>query len=241
MYLDDTGAAYTFLLNPAGGLVGGDEVAVAVKVQPGAHVVISSPSANRVYRSSAAPSIQTVDVHVGSDAILEWVPEVTIPFAGSRFRQVIRAQVDNGGVLLVWDSIASGRIARGERWAFALMENEINLKVGSGSSLVERVRIAPKSDDDARLAEAWDYLASFYLVGDQVSGEAWKHIEVDTVALLEGEPGGLLGGVSQPAAPGLVVKLLARRAGDLARSFEGIWGIARRELWNLPVPALRRY
>src|SRR6185295_2341052 len=180
MYLDDTGAAYTFLLNPAGGLVGGDEVAVAVKVQPGAHVVISSPSANRVYRSSAAPGVQTVDVHVGSDAILEWVPEVTIPFAGSRFRQVIRAQVDNGGVLLVWDSIASGRIARGERWAFALMENEINLKVGSGSSLVERVRIAPKSDDDARLAEAWDYLASFYLVGDQVSGEAWKHIEVDT-------------------------------------------------------------
>ena len=53
--------------------------------------------------------------------------------------------------------------------------------------------------------------------------------------------GRVLGGVSEPAVRGRVVKLLAKSAPDLNATFELIWAAARALLWGLPFPALRRY
>jgi urease accessory protein len=241
MYLDESGTAYSFLVNPSGGLVGGDAMSVSVALRPGTRVVVSAPSANRVYRSPVNTATQTVRLEVGRDGVLEWVPEITIPFAGSRFRQTIRARVEHGGLLLLWDAMAAGRIARGERWAFTAFENDIDVQV-TGASLVERFRLMNADREDHRpLACDWNYVASFILVGDTVGSEIWKRTEEGMAALCETALPDVLAGVSQPAAPGLVVKVLARRAADLAHTFEALWGIARRELWNLPVPNLRRY
>jgi urease accessory protein len=241
MYLDESGTAYNFLLNPSGGLVGGDAMSVSLALRSGTRVVISAPSANRVYRSQADMAVQTIQLSVGCDAVLEWVPDVTIPFADSRFRQTIRARVDHGGILLLWDAMAAGRIARGERWAFTVFENDIDVQL-PGSSLVERFRLMNTDRDDHRRHSLdWNYAASLILVGDTVGSETWKRLEEGMADLCEDALPGVLAGVSQPAAPGLVVKVLARRAADLARTFEALWGIARREIWSLPVPDLRRY
>ena len=241
-YLDETGAACTFLMNPSGGLVGGDTLSIKMTLGTETHVLVSTPSANRIYNSLSETSAQVVELAVGPRAIMEWVPDVTIPFAGSRLRQSVHVRLGAGATILLWDAIASGRMACGERWKFESLENEIWISVESGASLVERARLAPSSESGRiGLAEEWNYVASFYLIGDGVSEEMWKHIETDMVALLEPEKGPILAGVSRPAAPGLCVKLLAKSATDLARAFEGLWRTARRELWNLPVPALRRY
>src|SRR5207249_1615473 len=114
MALDDTGCAYTLLLNPSGGFVGWDQLSLRARLGPRAHVLFSTPSANRIYRSVSEPSIQSVDLIVGPDAIVEWFPEVTIPFAGSQFCQRIHVELGSGATVLLWDAIASGRMARGE-------------------------------------------------------------------------------------------------------------------------------
>ena len=205
-------------------------------------VVVSTPSANKAYNSISEASVQVVELAVGSGAIMEWVPDVTIPFAGSRLRQAIHVKLGAGATIVLWDAIASGRIARGERWKFESLENEIWIRLESGASLVERARLAPASETGRiGLAEEWNYVASFYLIGDGVAEEMWKRIETNMVALLDAELGPILAGVSRPAAQGLCVKLLAKGATDLSRAFDGLWSTARRELWNLPSPALRRY
>jgi len=241
IYLDDTGSAYTLLLNPSGGLVGGDRLSIEMTLGPDAHVLISTPSANRVYRSLSETSVQVVDISVGRGAILEWVPEPTIPFAGSRFRQVIHVTLAPGATVLLWDAIASGRMARGERWAFASLENEIWIGTSSGQSVLERYHLNPAESGGVGLATAWDYVASLYLVNDTVNAEVWKRLEEQIAATLEGHPGSVLGGVSQPAVPGLAVKLVARSAPDLNAMLEAMWEAVRAHLWSLPTPALRRY
>ncbi len=240
--LDQTGAAYQLLLNPSGGLVGGDRLSIRATVGAGAHVILSTPSANRVYRSLAEPSVQSVDLAVGSGAVVEWVPEVTIPFAGSKFRQTIRARLEPGATILMWDAIASGRVARGERWAFADLSNEIRIATASGRSLVERYHLVPGGKGEGvGLASDWDYVASFYLVCDRVGFEAWKDLEGHMAAVLEQRSDKVLGGLSQPAVPGLAVKVVAHTAPDLNGTLEALWGVAREALWKLPVPSLRRY
>lgn len=238
--LDDSACTYTPLLNPSGGLVGGDRLSVRATLGPGAHVLFSTPSANRVYRSLAETAVQTIELTVGSGAILEWIPDVTIPFSESRFRQAVHVTLAPGATVLLWDAIASGRVARGERWAFTSLENEIRIVTASGRSVLERYALAPSVHDVGRAVE-WDYVGSLYLIGDGVDAERWKQIETQLATILDTRPGTVLGGVSELAVPGLAVKLVAKSAQDLNDVLDELWQAIRSVLWNLPRPALRRY
>ncbi|OQW36500.1 MAG: hypothetical protein A4E19_15150 [Nitrospira sp. SG-bin1] len=242
IYLDDTGAAYTLLINPSGGLVGGDHLSIDMNVEQDAHVLISAPSANRIYRTEGLISEQHVKIVIGPGAVLEWFPEHTIPFAGSRFRQTLQATLAPGATLLLWDAVASGRIAREERWAFTDLENEIRITTASGSSLLERYVLDSTTDlGRVGLAEDWNYVASFYVVNDAMTSEVWSKLESKIAASLDGQPGEVLGGVSTPPVPGLVVKILARTAPDLTAMLDTLWAAAREALWNLQPVSLRKY
>jgi urease accessory protein len=241
-YLDDSGCAYTWLVNQSGGLVGGDHLSVEAQLHAHTHVLMTSPSANRVYRSLSAPAVQEVRLFVGLGARLEWVPEVTIPFAGSRFRQSIHVDLAPGAAVVLWDAIASGRVARGERWAFAALENEICITTPQGGSVVERYRVVPgRLPESVGLAESWDYVASLFVIGDGVDAAVWKSLEAAIATILDEYPGLVLGAVSTPAVPGLVVKLVARSAPDLTVILEALRAAVRKDLWHLPAPNLRRY
>lgn len=242
IYLDDTGAAYTLLVNPSGGLVGGDHLSIDMTVDEGAHVLISAPSANRVYRSEGEVSVQEIKLSVGPGAILEWLPEQTIPFAGSRFRQQLHATLAPGATIVLWDALASGRIARDERWAFASVENEIRITTAAGQFLLERFILDPTTDlGSVGLAAQWNYVASLYVVNDTVAPEVWSRLEARIGLLLDERTGSILGGVSQPAAPGIAVKLLAKTAPDLTGALDALWAAVREELWKLPPVAWRKY
>jgi len=250
-YLDDSGCAYTWLVNPSGGLVGGDHVSVEAKLHAEVQVLMTSPSANRVYRSLSEPALQEIRLSVGPDARLEWLPEVTIPFAGSRFRQSIHVDLAPGATVVLWDAMASGRVARQERWAFASVENEICIRglappseavpVPSWS-VIERYRLAPdRLPESVGLVGSWDYVASLFVIGDAVGADVWKRLDSVLASILEQYPGLVLGAVSTPAVPGLAVKLVAKSAPDLTMTLESLWAAVRKELWDLPVPNLRRY
>ena len=283
-YLDDSGCAYTWLVNPSGGLVGGDHVLVEAQLHAGTHVLMTSPSANRVYRSLSEAAVQEIRLSVGPDARLEWLPEVTIPFAGSRFRQSIHVDLAPGATVVLWDAMASGRVARQERWAFTSIENEICIRglappseavpvplpfirglpaekgdsPGAGQSpparrgqapirrapvpCVERYCLAPgQLPESVGLVGSWDYVASLFVIGDAVGADVWKRLAAALADILEQRPGLVLGGVSTPAVPGVVVKLVAKSAPDLTDTFEALWAAVRDNLWNLPVPNLRKY
>lgn len=242
IYLDDTGAAYTLLVNPSGGLVGGDRLSIEMSVDEGAHVLISAPSANRVYRSEGEVSVQDIELAVGPGAIVEWLPEPTIPFAGSRFRQTLHATLAPGATILLWDAIASGRIARGERWVFATLENDIRITTASGSAVVERYALDPATNLGAiGLAADWNYVASLYVVNDAIAPEVWSRLETRIGGALDEQAEHILGGVSQPAVPGVAVKLLAKSGPDLTRILDVLWAAVREVLWNLPPVAWRKY
>lgn len=241
-YLDDSGCAYIWLVNPSGGLVGGDHVSVEAQLHAHTHVLMTGPSANRVYRSLSELSVQEVRVSVGPGARLEWLPEVTIPFAGSRFRQSLYVDLAPGATVILWDAMASGRVAKQERWTFASFENEIRIRTPLGASLVERYCMIPdRLPKSVGLVGNWDYVASLFVIGDAVDPEIWKRLDRVLAVILEQRPRLVLGAVSTPAAPGLAVKLVARSAPELTVTLEAIWAAVRKELWNLPAANLRKY
>ena len=240
--LENERAAYTLLVNPSGGLVGGDHLTIHARVGDGAHALFSTPSANRVYRSSVGTARQTMRLEVGSDARAEWVPEPAIPYAGSRYAQSFEITVARGGVLWFWETLASGRMARGERWAFTEFSSDIRITAADGRRMVERMRVeAGRANRGVGLASEWDYVASAFLVADQVGESVLADIHDEAALAFDSFGSELLGGVSHPAAPGLAIKLMAKSGDGLRAAQDRIWEVVRRRLWNRGLPPLRKY
>lgn len=222
--------------------MGGDHLSIETTLAAHTRVIISTPSANRVYRSLGEVSIHEADIAVGPGAVLEWIPEHTLPFAGSRFRQTIDVKLAAGATVVLWDAIASGRIARRERWRFTSLENEIRITTASGASVREHYALAPTDKwSGIGLAEEWDYVGSLFVIGDGVDPSVWMLLETVLADILESHRDQVLGGVSQPAAPGLVVKLVATSAPVLTTVLDALWEAVRKSLWNLPPVILRKY
>jgi urease accessory protein len=240
MYLDASGCAFTSLVNPSGGFVAEDHLSIQASVGRDAHVVLSTPSANRVYRSLGGEARQTVRLSVASGGILEWFPDVTIPFAGSRFAQTIDLWLAEGATALIWDSLASGRVARGERWVFESLQNEIQMTTASGGRLLERSAITPTGGRPG-LASAYDYMASLFIVNDATDRGTWSALRDDLAELLDSMGDDVLGGVTEPPVSGVAVKLVARSAQGLAAAQDALWHAVRIRLLGLARPELRRY
>lgn len=241
--LAPSGGAYLQLMNPSGGLVGGDELFLRASLGAHTHVLLSTPSATKVYRSSDRISRQSVRCRLGSGALLEWVPEPIIPFAGSRFRQDLRMILERGAALVLWDAVASGRIARGERWAFASLDNDVRIMT-PGGEVCERYSLSSSScaqGIQSNLLADWDYVGSLFVIGDGFRSEIWEDLADQLADVLESGPRGVLGGVSETAVPGVIVKVVARAAPPLQEQLLELWSTVRRVLWNLPNPMLRRY
>jgi urease accessory protein len=237
--LDDP-AAVVSILNPTGGLVGGDRLAIEVHVGAGAHAVLTTPSATRVYRTEGEPTVQTVRLSIGPRAVVEWVPDHTIPFAGSAARQAIDVELDETAGLILVDAFSAGRIALGEAWRFSLLESAISIRDAAGWVLHDRflLRGRAKKDDPAfdglGFTESHPYFASIAVVGEFDR----DRLAVDVHGL--GEDGGASLGVAALPRRGVLVRCLAPNAPAFVDAIEDCWRLARRALLGLPPLALRK-
>lgn len=131
-------------------------------------------------------------------------------------------------------------IARGERWAFAWLRNEIRITTASGAQLLERYVVEP---EQGRIGPAgqYDYVASFFVVSDGLDSTKWPPLRSAMAEILDSMGDEVLGGVTEPPVSGLAIKLVAHTAEVLSRVQELLWEAVRCALLGLARPALRRY
>lgn len=234
--LDDP-AAVVSILNPTGGLVGGDRLAIEIRVGAAAHACLTTPSATKVYRTSGEPAVQDVALTLEAGAVCEWVPDHTIPFAGAALRQRISVDVADGATLILVDAFAAGRVGRGEAWAFRLLESAITVRDAKGWLLRDRFVLDGDGPLDPRAlgaAERRPYWASLVVIADDVDafvrGVAARFTEGGDVAVAAG------------ALPrrGALVRCLAPNAPLLLDALDTLWAAARRQVLDLSPLALRK-
>jgi urease accessory protein len=234
------GASYLMLLNPTGGVLGGDHLITNIVQEAGTHVCLSTPSASRIYRTSRKPAILETTIHVGEDSTLEYFPDHIIPHAGSALRQSLRIEMARGSRVILLDSMASGRVAHGERWSFREMDSRTEVYSCGRPAYINRMRIVPATSRPDRLGwmGEFDYLSSMGLHADGFL--RWPQV----AAALNEELKSLTnvqGAATVLARGGCVVRFLARFATDMTRVNKKLWDAARAEVAGLPPFDHRKY
>ena len=93
-----TGCCHVYLLHPPGGLVSGDELRIEASVAEGGHALLTTPAAAKLYKADSHGVAwgQHTRLQVAKNAILEYLPQETIAFDGSRGEQTTTIDLASG-------------------------------------------------------------------------------------------------------------------------------------------------
>jgi len=237
--LDGSGIATMTLLNPTGGLVGGDVVETSVALGAGSHVCLTTASASRVYRSAGAPAVQRFTAVLEGDAVLEYMPDHLIPSPGARLHQSTEIVLSPEATLIGLDAWAVGRVARGERWRFDSLDTTLTVGDARGLLLKDRAMLTGASFDQ-RLAGAEDhaYIATF--VATAPARRDWNEVAQDLEPAVERLRDRARLATTLLSRGGLIVRVICPSAPALYEVVGMLWSATRLRLLGLGPLRLRK-
>lgn len=146
----DTRTLLVQVVNPTAGILSGDRLESEVSVGEGAAVLLTTPSASRVFRMREGEARSLQRFAVARGGWLEVLPEPLVPHRGSVFHQRTVLEVEAGGAALYADLLFPGRIAHGETWGWSRLVLE--LEVRRAGELVLRERLDQSAEHLRALA-----------------------------------------------------------------------------------------
>lgn len=129
------------ILNTAGGVAGGDELAIEIAVAENARLTVTSAAAEKVYRSLGPEAMIDVRLSVGTGGTLRWLPQEMILFDHARMRRSIAIDLAEGARLVLAEAIFFGRSAMGETVASGSLFDRWRLRRGGKLVFAETVRL----------------------------------------------------------------------------------------------------
>lgn len=102
------------LVNTAGGVACGDLFHISATAAPGAHLTLTTPAAEKVYRSDGPDSRIEVRLQAEDGARLEWLPQETILFDRARLIRHYDVELAPTARFLSFEALVLGRLAHGD-------------------------------------------------------------------------------------------------------------------------------
>ena len=157
-------AAWVYASSYGGGMVGGDDVRLTVRVGAGATTFLSSQASTKVYRSQARTALH-LDASVAAGGLLIAWPDPVICFAGSTYRQTQHIELSGGAGLVLVDTMSSGRRVSGERWQFAEYASELTVRLDGRLVLFDALRLSAAEGELAARMGRFDVLCTVAIAG----------------------------------------------------------------------------
>jgi urease accessory protein len=129
------------LVNTGGGMAGGDRADIALTLEAGAQVLLTTQSAEKIYRSDGERTEVDARVSVGAGAALEWMPQETILFEGARFARRLAIDLAPDASLMLVEAVTFGRIAMGEESIEASLRDSWRVRRAGRLVFAEELRL----------------------------------------------------------------------------------------------------
>jgi urease accessory protein len=135
------GAQEAVLVNTAGGIAGGDRLTIDFALEERTRLVVTTASAEKIYRSDGAPATLAVTAALAEGAELTWLPHETILFDRARLVRSFDIALAPTARLLFAEAIVFGRSAMGETVREGLFADRWRVRRGGRLIFAESVRL----------------------------------------------------------------------------------------------------
>lgn len=239
LYPEGDSICHHVLVHPPGGLVGGDTLELAARLDPDTHALITTPGATRYYRSAGGEATQFVHATVADNARLEWLPLESIAYPACQAVNRMRFDLAASAQMMGWDIVALGLPAAGQEFdspsaAPGYFTQEIELP----GVWLERGTI--RSQDSLLLDSPVGWagnrvMATLWLAaGSALERSLAQTLLDESRELMAQSPLASSSGSTQPHDQVLVVRVLADRVEPAMALLTRIWASWRTLAWGVP-------
>ncbi|TGN40339.1 urease accessory protein UreD [Marinobacter confluentis] len=139
------GCCHVYLLHPPGGLVSGDSLGIDVSVGPGALSLVTTPAAAKLYKadSNGVAWQQHTKLNVAEGGTLEYLPQETLAFNGSKGEQTTTIDLETGAKCIGWEVLALGRPVGNLPFVTGHLEQRFRLNMNGKPLWLERQILDP--------------------------------------------------------------------------------------------------
>lgn len=156
------------LINTAGGLTGGDSIDWRAESAPGTRMVLTTQACERIYRSTGSDARVAARLNVGAGAQLDWLPQETILFEGSRLDRTLEVDLADDAKFCAVEAVLLGREAMGEDARTALFRDNWRIRRNGRLIHAEATTLSadPRERDSLSLLDGALAFATVLYVGD---------------------------------------------------------------------------
>lgn len=192
------------LVNTGGGIAGGDAAQIGVTAGGGAQAMLTTQSAEKIYRAQNVPARVSLSLSAAAESRLEWLPQETILFDGARLVRTLDVEAHASARVTLLESTVFGRLAMGETRISGLLADRWRLRRDGALIFAEDLRL------DGPIADLLDRPACG---GGARATALLVHLAPDAEALLDPVRATLEGSACQNGASAwngvLAVRLLS--------------------------------
>ena len=137
----DADTAEAILVNTGGGMTGGDTLNVEINVEANTKALVTTQSAEKIYRSSGATAQLSTRLALNEGSNFAWVPQETILFSGARVARELCVELPDSAIFLAAESVVFGRSASGEILGYGYFSDVWRIRRGGRLVFAENTRL----------------------------------------------------------------------------------------------------
>lgn len=255
IYPTDAGTVFFYIMNPAAGLLQGDQHTIFVRVKQGAHAVVFGQGATKVFRSPQFTlSKQMTTLVVEPGARLEYMPEVVIPFAESCLFSRTNLVISSNASAFLWEITAPGRLARQEIFAYHLLDQQMNIYLDRQLIYSDRFLLEPKKvpaylqtwNKQLGPMHGYTHMGTFWAIDPNIEPEMIQLLQRNTeeesccIEQIAERYKILIAGTSL-SKQAFCFRALGHNAETIQEAFKELWRILRLRLYSEPDWPWRKY
>ncbi len=231
--------AYLQIVSPSGGILQGDRYRMDISLKDNAVAHLTTQGATRLYKMDSNFATQLVNVTVGENCYLEFIPDQIIPYRNSRFYQKVSLDVHDNASMIYSEIIVPGRTAMNESFEYDICYLKTMAKSQDKIRFVDVAMLEPKKQN----------LNTFGILGKQtVVGTIYIITKRDYVTELCDEINSSLKNIVKisfgasilPRDLGILVRLTGNSASDIKDTVYEVVKMTRKKILNAPFTGIRK-
>ncbi len=181
------GMTEVMMMAASAGLLDGDRYDIDIEVRQNASLRFTAQSFTKVFKAQGKGAEQSVNIRVEDGGTLFFLPPPVIPFGGSRFQGITRAELGKNSRFAICEIIACGRTGMGESFAWESFCSRICVSAGGRPVFIDAQRLVPEERDPSGTGffEGFSHIGTMYVYGAE-DAELPAHPSAAKTRALEG-------------------------------------------------------
>jgi urease accessory protein len=242
LYLEEScpEMAYIYVISPSGGILQGDRYRIDISLENFAISHITTQSASRIYKMNKNFGTQIINLNVGKNCYLEFIPDQLIPFKDSRYYQTTNIKIHDSATCVYSEILTPGRVASNESFEYDICYMKVKaLDHLNKLRLIDIAKLEPKKENikSFGIMDSYDILGNVYILLPKAQLANIK----DKINMLLNKNSNVIGGCTKlPDDGGLLVRLLGKFVFDIRNMIYLILDIIRKKVLDASFSGIRK-